>query len=63
MSEQHRAAYAHLTYALNKSNGFTVITGEAGTGKTTLIQMMLAGSTATRARRTCSTPSSPPRTS
>jgi general secretion pathway protein A len=42
MSEQHRAAYAHLTYALNKSKGFTVITGEAGTGKTTLIQMMLA---------------------
>jgi general secretion pathway protein A len=42
MSEQHRAAYAHLTYALNKSKGFTVITGEAGTGKTTLILMMLA---------------------
>ena len=42
MSEQHREAYAHLTYALNKSKGFTVITGEAGTGKTTLIQMMLA---------------------
>jgi general secretion pathway protein A len=42
MSEQHRAAFAHLTYALNKSKGFTVITGEAGTGKTTLIQMMLA---------------------
>jgi general secretion pathway protein A len=42
MSEQHRAAYAHITYALNKSKGFTVITGEAGTGKTTLILMMLA---------------------
>jgi len=42
MSEQHREAYAHLSYALNKSKGFTVITGEAGTGKTTLIQMMLA---------------------
>ena len=42
MSEQHHAAYAHLNYALNKSKGFTVITGEAGTGKTTLIQMMLA---------------------
>ena len=41
MSEQHREAFAHLTYALNKSKGFTVITGEAGTGKTTLIQMML----------------------
>jgi len=42
LSEQHRAAYAHLAYALGKSKGFTVITGEAGTGKTTLIQMMLA---------------------
>jgi general secretion pathway protein A len=42
MSEQHREAFAHLTYALKKSKGFTVITGEAGTGKTTLILMMLA---------------------
>ncbi len=42
MSEQHRAAYAHLTYALNTSKGFTVITGDAGTGKTTLILAMLA---------------------
>ena len=42
MSEQHREAYAHLTYALNESKGFTVITGEVGTGKTTLIQMLLA---------------------
>lgn len=42
MSEQHREAYAHLTYALTQSKGFTVITGEAGTGKTTLILMMLA---------------------
>lgn len=42
MSGQHREAYAHLTYALNESKGFTVITGEVGTGKTTLIQMLLA---------------------
>ncbi len=42
MSEQHREAYAHLTYALNETKGFTVITGEVGTGKTTLIQMLLA---------------------
>jgi general secretion pathway protein A len=42
MSDQHREAYAHLTYALNKSKGFTIITGDAGTGKTTLILMMLA---------------------
>ena len=42
MSEKHREAYAHLTYALNETKGFTVITGEVGTGKTTLIQMMMA---------------------
>ena len=42
MSEQHREAYAHLNYALNESKGFTVVTGEVGTGKTTLIQMLLA---------------------
>ena len=42
LSEQHREAYAHLMYALKESKGFTVITGEAGTGKTTLILMMLA---------------------
>ncbi len=42
MSEQHREAYAHLTYALNEFKGFTVITGEVGTGKTTLIQMLLS---------------------
>jgi general secretion pathway protein A len=42
LSDQHREAYAHLTYALNKSKGFTIITGDAGTGKTTLILMMLA---------------------
>lgn len=42
MSDPHREAYAHLTYALKKSKGFTVITGEVGTGKTTLIQMLLS---------------------
>ena len=42
LSEQHREAYAHLMYALKETKGFTVITGEAGTGKTTLIQLMLA---------------------
>ena len=42
LSESHREALAHLTYALNESKGFTVITGEVGTGKTTLVQMMLS---------------------
>jgi general secretion pathway protein A len=42
LSESHREALAHLTYALNESKGFTVITGEVGTGKTTLVQMLLS---------------------
>ena len=42
LSESHREALAHLTYALNENKGFTVITGEVGTGKTTLVQMLLS---------------------
>jgi len=42
MSRHHHEAYAHMIYALNESKGFTVITGEIGTGKTSLIQLMLA---------------------
>ena len=42
MSEQHREAYARLTYSLSESKGFTVVTGEGGTGKTTLIQMLMS---------------------
>ena len=42
MSESHREALAHLTYALNEQKGFTVITGEVGTGKTMLVQMLLS---------------------
>jgi general secretion pathway protein A len=42
LSESHREALAHLTYALNEQKGFTVITGEVGTGKTMLVQMLLS---------------------
>ncbi len=42
LSETHREALAHLTYALNEAKGFTVVTGEVGTGKTTLVQMLLS---------------------
>ena len=42
MSRHHHEAYAHMNYALNASKAFTVITGEVGTGKTSLIQLMLA---------------------
>ena len=42
LSENHREALAHLTYAVKEKRGFTVITGEVGTGKTTLIQTLLS---------------------
>lgn len=41
LSESHKEALAHLTYAVRERKGFTVITGEVGTGKTTLVQSLL----------------------
>jgi general secretion pathway protein A len=41
LSESHREALAHLVYAARERKGFTVITGEVGTGKTTLVQAFL----------------------
>src|SRR5437762_7250874 len=35
-SAEHRKAMAHLTYGLHNGEGFIVITGEIGAGKTTL---------------------------
>jgi general secretion pathway protein A len=42
LGENHKEALAHLTYAVKEKKGFTVITGEVGTGKTTLIQTLLS---------------------
>ncbi len=42
LSEVHQEALAHLKYAVQEGKGFSVITGEAGTGKTTLVQMLLS---------------------
>jgi general secretion pathway protein A len=42
MSPGHREALAHLTYAVRERVGFTVVTGEVGTGKTTLVQSLLS---------------------
>lgn len=42
LSENHKEALAHLTYAVREKKGFTVITGEVGTGKTTIIQTLLS---------------------
>lgn len=42
LSESHREALAHLIYSARERKGFTVITGEVGTGKTTLVQAFLS---------------------
>jgi type II secretory pathway predicted ATPase ExeA len=39
---KHREALAGLTYAILERKGFAVLTGEAGTGKTTLINSVLS---------------------
>ncbi len=41
LSEIHQEALAHLQYAVREGKGFSVITGEAGTGKTTLVHLLL----------------------
>ncbi len=41
LSHQHRLALVHLEYGLEHQAGFVVITGEIGTGKTTLIKTLL----------------------
>jgi general secretion pathway protein A len=42
LSETHKEALANLVYAVQERKGFAVITGEAGTGKTTLVQTLLS---------------------
>ncbi len=42
MGENHREALAHLVYAVQAGKSFTVITGEVGMGKTTLVQTLLS---------------------
>jgi general secretion pathway protein A len=41
MSERHTEALAHLIYGIKDSGGFVQLTGEVGTGKTTLIRSLL----------------------
>jgi type II secretory pathway predicted ATPase ExeA len=40
-SASHREALAQLSYGINARKGFVVLTGEVGTGKTTMIQALL----------------------
>lgn len=42
MSERHKEALAHLMFGLNETGGFVLLTGEVGTGKTTVSRALLA---------------------
>jgi len=41
LADSHREAMAHLLYGLEEGEGFIVVTGEVGTGKTTLCRSLL----------------------
>ena len=41
LSEAHREALAHLLYGIEQGEGFIAVTGEVGTGKTTLCRTLL----------------------
>ena len=41
LSESHREALAHLLYGIEQGEGFIAVTGEVGTGKTTLCRTLL----------------------
>ncbi|WP_223668654.1 ExeA family protein [Kangiella shandongensis] len=41
MSERHRDALAHLLYGIGSGGGFVMLTGEVGTGKTTVCRCLL----------------------
>ena len=41
MSERHKEALSHLTYGLGEVGGFALLTGEVGTGKTTVSRCLM----------------------
>lgn len=41
MSPRHKEALAHLTFGLRESGGFVMLTGEVGTGKTTVSRKLM----------------------
>jgi general secretion pathway protein A len=41
LSDQHREALAHLLYGASETGGFVLLTGEVGTGKTTVCRAFL----------------------
>ena len=42
LSARHAEALAHLMYGINEAGGFVQLTGEVGTGKTTIVRSLLA---------------------
>ena len=42
LGERHAEALAHLVYGITEAGGFVQLTGEVGTGKTTIIRSLLA---------------------
>jgi len=42
MSDRHREALNHLNYGLDGTGGFVLLTGEVGTGKTTISRCLMA---------------------
>src|SRR5688500_13653112 len=47
-SRGHKRAHAYLQYGMYQAEGFIVLTGEVGAGKTTLIRSLLDGLDTTR---------------
>lgn len=41
MSRGHADTYAHLQYALSEDRGFVIVTGEIGSGKTSLVNLLV----------------------
>src|SRR6266498_2172927 len=41
LSKNHKEAFAHLLYGINNHYGFIELTGEVGTGKTTVLRTLL----------------------
>lgn len=41
LSKNHKEAFAHLLYGINSHYGFIALTGEVGTGKTTVLRTLL----------------------
>lgn len=42
LGTKHREGFAHLLFAMREGSGFVAVTGEVGTGKTTLVRALLA---------------------